>query len=208
MTIEHIHRLHGATQVQYEERQRLIDLLSTSLVPHRTIAIDGGAHVGTWTETLAAEFNFVHAFEPGPAFENLEANSAGWKNVAIHRAALMDRACRVRDFHRKRGGKPSGQQISRTPKGRIPGVTIDSLDLPACGLIKLDIEGCEYLALQGARQTIRNFRPFLLVEIAGRGTRLGYRDKQVLRLLDSMEYQPIWSDGVDFGFVHQRKGKK
>lgn len=46
----------------------------------------------------------------------------------------------------------------------IPMVTIDSLELPACHLIKADVEGMEPYVLQGAFQTIAKFQPAIWVE--------------------------------------------
>ena len=43
-------------------------------------------------------------------------------------------------------------------------MTVDSLDLPVCHLIKIDVEGMEREVLQGAEQTIRRFRPVLYME--------------------------------------------
>lgn len=59
-----------------------------------------------------------------------------------------------------------GQPISYAPKAlkQIAMVSIDSLNLPRCDFIKLDIEGMELAALEGARETISKFRPILLIE--------------------------------------------
>jgi hypothetical protein len=43
-------------------------------------------------------------------------------------------------------------------------ITIDNLLLPACHMIKIDVEGMEKPVLDGARQTIARFRPLLYVE--------------------------------------------
>src|SRR5262249_4932914 len=43
-------------------------------------------------------------------------------------------------------------------------VTIDSLALPSCHLIKVDVEGMELDVLEGASSTLRQFRPLLYVE--------------------------------------------
>lgn len=42
--------------------------------------------------------------------------------------------------------------------------TIDSLSLDRCDFIKLDLEGAEPLALSGALETIKKFRPIILFE--------------------------------------------
>jgi FkbM family methyltransferase len=47
---------------------------------------------------------------------------------------------------------------------RVPMITVDSLHLPACHLMKIDVEGMEAEVLAGAAQTIRQFRPVLYVE--------------------------------------------
>src|SRR5262249_31324528 len=54
------------------------------------------------------------------------------------------------------GGWSEGERVSR--------VTVDSLDLPACHLIKIDVEGMEGEVIAGAEQTIRRFRPVLYME--------------------------------------------
>lgn len=49
-------------------------------------------------------------------------------------------------------------------KERVEIIAIDSLNLCRLDLLKLDIEGYEPLALQGARNTIINHRPYIWVE--------------------------------------------
>jgi FkbM family methyltransferase len=46
----------------------------------------------------------------------------------------------------------------------VPLRTIDSLQLGACNMIKVDVEGMEGEVLKGARETIRRHRPLLYVE--------------------------------------------
>jgi len=48
-----------------------------------------------------------------------------------------------------------------TPK---PKITIDSLNIPDCDLILLDVEGYESFALTGALQTIEKYKPAIIVE--------------------------------------------
>ncbi len=193
--------LRGATPNQYVERIGLERLLESGLITKRDTAIDGGAHVGTWSEMLRDHFSSVHAFEPGPAFEHLEINAREWSNVTCHNAALADEKCRVESWHRKPGAKLTAWITRKVRKGPLRGVPIDALDLPHCDLLKLDIEGFEYLALMGARQTIARCQPFILVEMAGRGGHVGKTDADVAALLESMNYERVWHYHVDVGFA-------
>lgn len=56
-----------------------------------------------------------------------------------------------------------GHWANSTKLDTIPSVTIDSLGLQPC-FIKFDIEGMEYLAIQGANSTIDMYRPIIFVE--------------------------------------------
>ncbi len=53
------------------------------------------------------------------------------------------------------------ENVAKVP---APMMTIDSLQLPSCKLIKVDVEGMEAEVLKGAFNTISKFRPILWVE--------------------------------------------
>ena len=56
---------------------------------------------------------------------------------------------------------------------KIPMMAIDSLNLDACDLLQLDVEGYEGPAIEGARKTIKQFRPVIV------GERFGSLDQQL-----------------------------
>lgn len=131
-------------------------------------ALDGGAHVGTWTALLSARFGAVHAFEPSAdTFEALQANQQafGWPNVQLHHAALGATRGVV-----SMGLDPAHAAIGNTgarfvqPGTDVAQLTIDSLQLPSLGFLKLDVEGGEVFALQGAKATLRRCQPVVLFE--------------------------------------------
>src|SRR5690349_13468436 len=126
------------------------------------VAIDGGAHRGGWTAILAARFARVLAFEPNRELcAGLRRRFAG-SNVDVTHAALSDydgigELCYPRNPPKRRGGFIGAG-------GDIAIRRLDSIGLAACGLVKLDVEGAELLALRGAAQTIRRYSPVLVVE--------------------------------------------
>jgi FkbM family methyltransferase len=167
------------------------------------VAVQAGAHVGIWPFRLAAFFKRVYTFEADPVnYECAERNIEPHKNIILTRAALSDRS----------GSLPWYRSLSNTGKHRpnvlgrgktdstVGAVTIDSLDLPACDLVCLDIEGYELAALKGGTATIERFRPVVLVEdlphapwhglpLGGVATWLKARDYRMAQRIDSDQ---IW----------------
>ncbi|HXQ47058.1 MAG TPA: FkbM family methyltransferase [Caulobacteraceae bacterium] len=66
-------------------------------------------------------------------------------------------------------------------------VAIDDLALPACGFLKIDVEGFEAAVLEGARQTIARLRPMLYVE-----NDRASQQAALIALIDSLGYTQYW----------------
>lgn len=64
---------------------------------------------------------------------------------------------------------------------------LDALELPSCGLIKIDVEGFEPQVLRGARQTVARCRPILYVE-----NDRGAQQQEVISLVAEMGYRLYW----------------
>jgi FkbM family methyltransferase len=135
--------------------------------------LDIGANLGTHTVFFAkatGSGGAVYAFEPQRVlFQILCANVAlnGLSNVYTYQAAVGRQAGTVTlpriDY--TVANNFGGLMLGNWSAGEAtPLLTIDSLNLPACHLIKVDVEGMEAEAIAGAEQTIRRFRPFLYVE--------------------------------------------
>jgi FkbM family methyltransferase len=131
-------------------------------------AIDGGAHVGTWSKVMSQRFHRVLAVEPSPdTFEALAWNLQAWNctNVEAHRVALGDAPGVVHMHLNAEQAKKANTGARYTqPGGDIPVQTIDNWDLPSLGFLKLDIEGSELVALRGAKDTLARCRPIVLFE--------------------------------------------
>lgn len=162
-------------------------------VTDRRAAIDGGAHIGTWTRLMARDFEHVIAFEPSPdTFEAFTANrlTFQWTNVDARHAALgaapgtVDMMLDPPNIERKNTG---GRRVQ--PGRTIPVVTIDSLALPALGLLKLDVEGSEPASLAGATETVHRCRPVILFEDKKLWLHYGYPKDAVARWLLTAGYR-------------------
>lgn len=170
-------------------------------VTDRRLALDGGAHVGTWSRPMSGLFDAVVAVEPSPdTFEALVENmrAFGCANVACRHVALgaapgwvsMTWDQRAADLANT-GGRYVQEQ------GDIPRITIDSLALPALGFLKLDVEGAEVDAIQGGAETIRQHRPIILFENKGFCRRYGHPKDGPQQLLTRLGYHQLEVAGKD-----------
>ena len=150
-------------------------------VTKATVVVDVGAHIGTFTIPAAKKAKIVHSFEPViQSFlrltEHIEMN--GVSNVTPHNFALGESLTSAEiECMPKFNTGAAKLNISRgalifsdlgdehaPPKYRMLVKTLDSLDLPALDLLKCDTEGCELLVVKGAIETIKKFRPIMVLE--------------------------------------------
>lgn len=167
-------------------------------------AVDGGAHVGTWTCWMAQRFGRVLAVEPAEdAFECLFANTRRLDNVVRLRAALgaAPGVASVLDDAR-RPGNTGARYLG--PGNDVEVLRLDDLELEDVDFVKLDIEGGEFHALQGMEATLRLCKPVVCVEEKHFGERFGVRPGaalEFLRMLGAREAEAIGKDHV-FLFDH------
>jgi len=149
------------------------------------VVCDIGANRGYFTELfyhLAGAKGVVHAFEPGePTFRRLtaELHFAKPARLVLNHQAVGDREGVV-DIFLPNGddGQASLGQHSDGSWQQGGGIVryvaeITSLDsystkvgLQRLDFVKIDIEGAGLLALRGARETLRRFRPWLCLEMS------------------------------------------
>jgi FkbM family methyltransferase len=174
-----------------------LDRLDTALSfvpPERFgVAVDGGAHVGSWTRVLAGCFERVIAFEPAiDTYECLVKNTEAYPNVFTYNEALgdADKLVTVMDDVTRAGNTGSRfvQPCASVSSVRTSAMTsLDALKLDRLDFLKLDVEGAELLALQGARLTLLEYRPVVLVESKkGMAERFGNVTGDCLRYLTAL----------------------
>lgn len=166
-----------------------------------SMAIDGGAHVGLWSRLMSQAFARVIAVEPSPdTCEALVVNMAAFNcfNVEIKPVALGQTVGRVSmelDGRAALANNTGGRFVR--PGGDIPVERIDDWQLPSCGFLKLDVEGSEPHALEGARETLIRCRPIVLFEHKGFCRRYGLPPDASQAVLESVGYQQIAIAGKD-----------
>lgn len=147
--------------------------LFASLVGAGDVVVEVGANIGAHTvplSRLVRPGGAVVAIEPQRlAFQTLCANLAlnGVRNVVARRAAAGAAAGWVAVPQ----ADPTVEQnfggvtlIDCRQGERVALETVDSLELPRCRLLKVDVEGMELEVLRGAADTIARLRPVLYVE--------------------------------------------
>lgn len=167
-------------------------------VKDRTIAIDGGANVGDWTQVMALEFAKVYAFEPHPAtFKGLQDRFGEAHNVTLHHAALWN-VCEPVTLNPLPDHPNKVRGMFITPGGELPAMTVDSLNLENVGLLKLDCEGADWHALQGAQVTMVKYHPVVIVEVKQSALeRFGVKESQIPDLLKGLGATELFRMGPD-----------
>ncbi len=153
------------------------------------VFIDGGANIGFFSllaSSLVGETGSVHSFEPTPTtFSVLKENLAHKKNVQVNQAALWSKAGQVSFIDNGLEDNLYNSIESSGHDGKkvtIDAITIDEYCrqkgiLPT--VIKLDTEGTEYDILLGAKCTLAEHHPKVLIEILPESITNGTFDKIV-----------------------------
>jgi FkbM family methyltransferase len=168
------------------------------LVARGGVVIDGGANVGGFSLTAASVVGpegSVHAVEAAPATaallrRNVLANPH--HAIHVHELALADVEGELELTAFEAGsGMSSLAALDGGSVVRVRATTLDALtaSLPRVDLVKLDLEGAELRALQGARRLLAERRPALLIELEPDHLgRLGGSVAQLESLLEGAGY--------------------
>jgi FkbM family methyltransferase len=173
------------------------------------IFIDIGANVGAYS-LIASRFvgksGRVIAFEPASkSFLRLMKNISmnGLTNIIPERKAVIDRNTKI-DLYISRNqnlGMSSifHHDLETGTTESVEAVSLDSyaekLGLSRISLIKIDIEGSEFLALKGMQKILDSMRPKILIELKEETlANSGFQVKDVLDLLTKAGYSKFIID--------------
>lgn len=132
----------------------------------RAVAVDVGAHVGIHTRRLSKDFDVVYAIEP-INYEYLTQNTLDLDNVRCINAGASNRAGKMYAHNPLESNSGAWELSTVTSKQEVEVITIDSLNLTQCDLIKIDTQGLEREVLEGARHTINKYKPVVWIEDRG-----------------------------------------
>ena len=148
------------------------DLFEQLIKPNDTI-VEVGANIGSHTIHLAqlvSEGGHVYAFEPQRlVFQLLAGNIAinSLTNVHCIQACVSDNCgtTLVPVLDTSVINNWGGLSLENCEEGECVNViTLDSLNLPGCNFLKIDVEGMEIFVLKGAVNLIEQYRPIIYAE--------------------------------------------
>jgi len=175
-------------------------------VENKNIMVQAGGNCGYLLSSFIDHFNMIYTFEPDPInFYCLNQNVTS-QNVIKMQSCLGNTSNTVKTQQLIRPDKPNDTGgVHVNGEGYTPTIVLDSLSLPGCDLIQLDIEGYEYKALLGAKNTILKYKPILCIEFCEKWlNRYDDNSDKILLLLNDLGYHQIDEYGVDKIFMYKK----
>lgn len=169
--------------------------------------VQAGGSYGIWPKILSDKFNKVYTFEPDPvSFECLARNVGASSHVMKFQMALGDfngevfiARKRLTEHHVSK--ELNASYINKYKKqitSRILCIMVDSLNLSNCDALMVDVEGYEFLALKGAMNTIKKYKPLVLVQ-------RDPTDYKIDTFLESLDY--VFKENASSDRIYTHKGK-
>lgn len=148
------------------------------LIKDKTVFFDIGSNIGIYALNASLEMDSnsrIYAFEPFSSNiqslqKNVENNQI--ENIQVVQKAVSDSKKTIDLFYNNAEnnlGSVSAYNETCTEKETVSTITIDDFvvenHIHQVDFIKMDIEGAEYPALLGMKETISKFHPDFLIEI-------------------------------------------
>jgi FkbM family methyltransferase len=168
------------------------------------VFVDVGAYRGVFTKGLSKHFRNVMAFEPDPhSYELLSFETRKLHNVSLFRTAISDTDGETTLYSGEQPCPSILSEFEYAPESTgghtvyrgTHGITVktsrlDTLFNEKIDLLKIDVEGAEFLVLQGASRLLREGQIRRIV------VELHNRDKKqaLMQILEGYGYLFRWLD--------------
>ena len=162
----------GPCLKNYGEWSEGENIIMSQFINKGDTVIDIGANIGTTVLSLSkqvGENGKVLAFEPQNHIAqclNTNLTINGITNVTVDNAAISKKNgwAKINDKEFKESGRFGEAGISKDGTTKIRTINLDEIDLDSCSLIKIDIEGHEWDAIQGGKNFLKKHKPVLYME--------------------------------------------
>ncbi len=165
-----------------------------------SVFLDVGAYFGYYSLLAARRGASVHAFEPvGENFTLLETQRGlnSLAQVQAHRVALSDAVGQANFVLPDAENRGRGRLAGGVAGAKMEQVEMTTLDafaertgLSRLDALKVDVEGAEIKVLAGGRETLRRFRPTILIELNPSCLeRFGASEAELLEALRALGYE-------------------
>lgn len=131
------------------------------------VFVDAGSYDGRTSIEFAkwcnSSYESIIAFEP--IAEQCEVIENNFKNAGIKKAEIINKALWNKEEKLEFSHNGTASRITRKNGWKINCIDIDSVIDKRVTFIKMDVEGSEYNALIGAKDTIRKCKPRLAISV-------------------------------------------
>ena len=153
-------------------------------------AIDIGAHVGFWLRDMCKQFKYVYAFEPIEEVRQCLDKNVGAENYSTYSFGLGAKNDIIKVNYNP--AETGNTHASKDGNQTITIRKLDDMNLPKIDYIKVDTEGFEIEVLKGGENMIKEYKPFVHVEVKERILqKQGISSNDVEDYLTSINYKEV-----------------
>lgn len=116
--------------------------------------------------------------------EKMKENLKNYPNISIIKKAVTATKC---ELHFDENTESSANKVTENGKNLIEGVSLDDEIIEPIDIVKMDIEGGEYKAIEGMKDHIKKDSPILLVSVYHNNTDLFEIPKLILSYNDNYD---------------------
>ena len=165
-----------------------LDLISSC---NNEVFVDLGAYTGdsiiSFLRNYGDTYNKIYAYEITPeTYQVLVSNLKDYPNIVCYLKGVGDKKGAISVVNS--GVDASANTVLVHPDGDIPLVTLDEDISEAITMIKMDIEGFEQVALNGAVNHIKNDHPKLLISVYHKNEDLWKIPKMIKEIDSSYQF--------------------